>query len=258
MLHQELSLKLQQKLSPQQILRIKLLEIPELEMEERILRELDENPALELGGDPESKEESLEEEVEEQQDELDLEDYLQDDDDLYGNREYDKNTPDRRETFFGSSALSLRDFLMQQLDMQNLTENEKIIGEYLIGNIDDDGYLRIPLETVSDQISFQAFKEVSLDEMHKMLKVIQDFEPAGVAAQNLKDCLLLQLYRKPKTVLTEQAIHLLEQYFEEFSHKHHDRILHRWGIAREDYDAIVGEILKLNPKPGNAWEGMPG
>ncbi|OQC03798.1 MAG: RNA polymerase sigma-54 factor [Bacteroidetes bacterium ADurb.Bin090] len=258
MLHQELSLKLQQKLSPQQILRIKLLEIPELEMEERILRELDENPALELGGDPESKEESLEEEVEEQQDELDLEDYLQDDDDLYGNREYDKNTPDRRETFFGSSALSLRDFLMQQLDMQNLTENEKIIGEYLIGNIDDDGYLRIPLETVSDQISFQAFKEVSLDEMHKMLKVIQDFEPAGVAAQNLKDCLLLQLYRKPKTVLTEQAIHLLEQYFEEFSHKHHDRILHRWGITREEYDAIVGEILKLNPKPGNAWEGMPG
>jgi RNA polymerase sigma-54 factor len=142
--------------------------------------------------------------------------------------------------------------------MQNLTENEKIIGEYLIGNIDDDGYLRIPLETVSDQISFQAFKEVSLDEMHKMLKVIQDFEPAGVAALNLKDCLLLQLYRKPKTVLTEQAIHLLEQYFEEFSHKHHDRILHRWGITREEYDAIVGEILKLNPKPGNAWEGMPG
>ncbi len=262
MLHQELSLKLQQKLSPQQILRIKLLEVPELEMEERILREVDENPALELGEDPESieKEQGLEEETEEQQDDFnDLDDYLpHDDDEPYGNREYDKNTPARKETFFGSGVLSLHDFLMQQLNVLNLTENEKIIGEYLIGNIDDDGYLRIPLETVSDQISFQAFKEVSPDEMNRMLRVIQDFEPAGVAALNLKNCLLLQLYRKPKTVLTGQAIYLLEQFFEDFSHRHHDRILHKWGISREEYDAIVGEILKLNPKPGNAWEGISG
>ncbi|MFA5469837.1 MAG: RNA polymerase factor sigma-54, partial [Bacteroidales bacterium] len=138
----------------------------------------------------------------------------------------------------------------------NLTENEKIIGEYIIGNIDDDGYLRIPLETVSDQISFQAFLEVSEAEMKKMLKLIQDFEPAGVAALNLKDCLLLQLYRKPKTELVDQAIYLLENYFEEFSHRHHDRILHKWGIKREEYDAIVAEIIKLNPKPGNAWEEL--
>ncbi|MDD2559653.1 MAG: RNA polymerase factor sigma-54 [Bacteroidales bacterium] len=258
MLHQELSLKLQQKLSPQQILRIKLLEVPELEMEERILREVDENPALELGEDPENneKEQSIEEEAEElQEDFKDLEDYLSDDDDdFYSNREYDKNTPARKETFYGTSVLSLHDFLMQQLNVQTLTENEKIIGEYLIGNIDDDGYLRIPLETVADQISFQALKEVSADEMNSMLKVIQDFEPAGVAALNLKDCLLLQLYRKPKTVLVEQAIYLLEHYFNEFSQRHFDRILHKWGIKREQYDAIVGEILKLNPKPGNSWD----
>ncbi|NLB02108.1 MAG: RNA polymerase sigma-54 factor, partial [Bacteroidales bacterium] len=255
MLHQELSLKLQQKLSPQQILRIKLLEVPELEMEERILREVDENPALELGEDPENSEKELgqEDETEELQDDFkDLEDYLpEDDDDFYSNREYDKNTPARKENFFGSEVLSLHDFLMQQLNVQNLTENEKIIGEYIIGNIDDDGYLRIPLETVSDQISFQAFLEVSEAEMKKMLKLIQDFEPAGVAALNLKDCLLLQLYRKPKTELVDQAIYLLENYFEEFSHRHHDRILHKWGIKREEYDAIVAEIIKLNPKPGN-------
>ncbi|MCK9299876.1 MAG: RNA polymerase factor sigma-54 [Bacteroidales bacterium] len=260
MLHQELSLKLQQKLSPQQILRIKLLEVPELEMEERILREVDENPALELGEDPENSEKELgqEDETEELQDDFkDLEDYLpEDDDDFYSNREYDKNTPARKENFFGSEVLSLHDFLMQQLNVQNLTENEKIIGEYIIGNIDDDGYLRIPLETVSDQISFQAFLEVSEAEMKKMLKLIQDFEPAGVAALNLKDCLLLQLYRKPKTELVDQAIYLLENYFEEFSHRHHDRILHKWGIKREEYDAIVAEIIKLNPKPGNAWEEL--
>jgi len=194
-----------------------------------------------------------------QDDFKDLEDYLpEDDDDFYSNREYDKNAPARKENFFGSEVLSLHDFLMQQLNVQNLTENEKIIGEYIIGNIDDDGYLRIPLETVSDQISFQAFLEVSEAEMKKMLKLIQDFEPAGVAALNLKDCLLLQLYRKPKTELVDQAIYLLENYFEEFSHRHHDRILHKWGIKREEYDAIVAEIIKLNPKPGNAWEELSG
>lgn len=259
MLRQELSLKLQQKLSPQQILRIKLLEIPEIEMEERILREVDENPALELGEDPENdhiETDSDSDSVESEEQNLnDLEDFLSDDDDdLYSHREYDKNSPAHRELFFGSDSSSLHDFLIQQLSVLSLTENEKLIGEYIIGSIDDDGYLRIPLETVADQISFQAFRDVSSDEMEKMLHIIQEFEPAGVAALDLKDCLLLQLYRKPSNALVSKAIYLLENYFEEFSHKHIDRILHKWGVERQEYDEILAEILKLNPKPGNAWE----
>ena len=318
-LNQEITQKQQQTLTAQQIQQIKLLEIPALEMEERILQEIDINPALEFGKDP-SGDDSYDEDFdngnfdgdedfddngfdnaeagssadnsaentsaaadderldnddevrEEQTEELsgqpettaeerdDYDDYLSDYDDRAADyaetqpRDPNQESEDRDPFYRTSQVDTLQDFLKQQLSDLEITERQELIGEYIIGNIEEDGYLRVGIDTISDQLAFQASTDVSDDEIAEVLAMIKEFEPAGIAAKDLKECLLLQLYRKSRTKAVADAIYLLEHYFEQFSDRKNAYICQRWGISEEQLADAVKEITKLNPKPGNNWE----
>ncbi|MBQ2447313.1 MAG: RNA polymerase sigma-54 factor, partial [Bacteroidales bacterium] len=209
-LKQQQVLKQQQGLTQMQIQQIKLLEIPALEMEERILREIDNNPALELGEelpDPQVNTEEdfdLENEYPDENNQSESQNELSDYDDDYDDRAadyaetqaYDPNAESDRKTFLGVQTDSLQDFLRRQLSDLDLEETENWIGEYIIGCLDDDGYLRIQLDTIADQLSFHRSLDVEESQMEEVLTMIQDFEPAGIAARNLQECLLLQLQRK--------------------------------------------------------------
>lgn len=278
-LKQQQVLKQQQGLNQMQIQQIKLLEIPALEMEERILREIDNNPALELGEDRTLHDDDKPNDFETMDASTDTESDIGMDgsDESYDNQEeephydaeddyddkaadyaetqpYDPNAESDRKPFLGVQTDSLQDFLRRQLSDLDLDETEKWAGEYIIGCLDDDGYLRIPLESIADQLSFQRSIDVDEDKMEEVLKTIQDFEPAGVAARNLQECLLLQLRRKNPTKEVQNAIYLLEHYFEDFSAMKIQKICQNWGISEADLDAAKRTVSRLNPKPGNDWE----
>jgi len=276
-----------QHLTQQQIQLIKMLEIPALEMEARVLQEIDDNPALEYGEDPEapvsdsedfgSEEptdnedfpedapENGEDEGESKEitddygnedDRDEMEQYIAEYDDKsadFGNTQpYDSD--DRREPYSGVQTDSLQDFLLRQLSNLETTELQQLIGEYIIGNIDNDGYLRADAQTIADQVSFQNSKEVEPYQVEQMLEQIQEFEPAGVAAKDLQECLLLQLERKNQTSEVQLAHDILEQYFEEFTDRDYQEICLRLDITREDLDGAIKEVTRLTPKPGNEWE----
>ena len=267
-LKQQQVLKQQQGLTQMQIQQIKLLEIPALEMEERILREIDNNPALELGEelpDPQVNTEEdfdLENEYPDENNLPENQNELSDYDDDYDDRAadyaetqaYDPNAESDRKTFLGVQTDSLQDFLRRQLSDLDLEETENWIGEYIIGCLDDDGYLRIQLDTIADQLSFHRSLDVEESQMEEVLTMIQDFDPAGIAARNLQECLLLQLQRKNPTKEVQNAIRLLEDYFEDFSSMKLQKISQQWGISEADLDAAKKVISRLNPKPGNDWE----
>ena len=223
MLKQQLQQKLQQKLSPQQIQLIRLLELPAIELEERIKHELEDNPALEEGKDIADDFERTDDEgvdditTNETDTDLSLGDYMREDDiPDYKLREISEKT-DRKEDIPFSVSQSLNEYLLQQLGLRDLPEKEMKIAEYIIGNIDDDGYLRRELSAIADDLVFQAGQDVNEKEIEEVLTIIQDFDPAGVGARNLQECLLLQLDRKESTPGVKMAIHILTEYFEEFT-----------------------------------------
>ena len=260
MLDQKLQQKLLQKLSPQQIQMIKLLEVPAMQLEQRIKKELEENPALEEGPDEEDAQGEDEEDVDFEQEERDqeefgLDDYLNDED-IPDYRLQVNNTSkdeDRRDEIPYASGSSFHDSLISQFNLRSDTEREDILGEYIIGNIDDDGYLRREVENMVDDLAFLQNITTDTDELTAVLKIIQDLEPAGVGARDLRECLLLQLERKDKSVRSVAlATTVLTDYFEEFSRRHYEKIMSKLGISEEDMKSIVDEVLKLNPKPGGA------
>ena len=259
MLDQKLQQKLLQKLSPQQIQMIKLLEVPAMQLEQRIKKELEENPALEDGPDNEDEqgedqEDDIDEEqAEREQDEFVLDDYLNDED-IPDYRLQINNTSkddDRREDIPFASGMSFHENLTQQFYLRVDTEREETLGEYIIGNIDDDGYLRREVENMVDDLAFLQNISTTTDELNAILKIIQDLEPAGVGARDLRECLLLQMERKdqsnPAVVLTKT---ILKDYFEEFSRRHYEKIMARLGIDEAGMKGVIDEVLKLNPKPG--------
>jgi RNA polymerase sigma-54 factor len=259
MLDQKLQQKLLQKLSPQQIQMIKLLEVPAMQMEQRIKKELEENPALEEGPDEDDEhngeeEDDIDQEQDErEQDEFALDDYLNDED-IPDYRLQINNTSkddDRRDEIPYASGLSFHENLTQQFYLRVDTEREELLGEYIIGNIDDDGYLRREVENMVDDLAFLQNITTSADELNTILKIIQDLEPAGVGARDLRECLLLQIGRKdlsnPSVALTKT---ILTDYFEEFSRRHYEKIMARTGIDETGMKGVIEEVLKLNPKPG--------
>jgi RNA polymerase sigma-54 factor len=256
MLKQKLQQKLLQKLSPQQIQMIKLLEIPAIQLEQRIKKEMEENPVLEEGSeDPyDDQEEVKEEQQTEQQDEFSLEDYLQDDDiPSYRLNTQNYSSETKREEIPFTLGSSFKEQLKGQLGLRKLTEEQEVLAEYILGNIDDDGYLRRELEAVADDLAFSDGLETSYEALHEVLMIIQEFDPAGVGARNLQECLLLQISRKdindPVTGLSHR---ILKNHFEEFTNKHYDKILQRLNISEEELKEALEEILRLNPKPGGA------
>lgn len=262
MLKQQLQQKLQQKLSPQQIQLIRLIELPAIELEERVKHELEDNPALEEGKEPlddfertEGEENRDDAPAEATDTDLSLGDYLTEDDiPDYKLRELSQRVEKKEDVPFSVSQ-SLGEFLLQQLGLRDLPEKEVKIAEYIIGNMDDDGYLRRDLSAIADDLVFQAGQEVSETEIEHILTLIQDFEPAGIGARNLQECLLIQLDKKEKTPSVGLAIRVLTDYFEEFTRKHYDKIIRGLNIDEATLKKVIHEITALNPKPGSSWGG---
>ena len=257
MLKQRLQQKLLQKLSPQQIQMIKLLEIPAIQLEQRIKKEMEENPVLEEGAGEdlyEDQEETKEETAGEQQDEFSLEDYMQDDEiPSYRLNTQNYSADEKREEIPFTMGSSFKEQLKSQLGLRKLTEEQEVLAEYILGNIDDDGYLRRELEAISDDLAFSVGLEASYEILHEVLMIIQEFDPAGVGARNLQECLLLQITRKDlEKPVTGLANHILRNQFEEFTNKHYDKIIQRLNITVEELKDALEEILRLNPKPGGA------
>lgn len=244
MLKQGLELKQQQKLSPLQIQTIKLIELPIQELEQRIRKELEENPVLDEEQPAEKDEENAPREVS-------LSDY-KDDDPIPGYRlradNYSKDERPQYSTF--SVKESFTQSLQEQLGYRNLTEHQYAVASFLIGSLDDDGYLRRSIDSVVDDLSFRANVETDEQEVLDMLKVIQEFEPAGVGARDLRECLLLQVRNLKKSPDVDNAVKILKNYFNEFTNKHFQKIMTRMGISEGELKAAMSKILKLNPSPG--------
>ena len=264
MLKQQLQQKLQQKLSPQQIQMIRMLELPTIELEERVKHELEENPALEEGKEPlddleregEGEGVDMEEDYPStgaENDDLSLGDYLTEDDIPEYKLQQLRERAERREEIPFAEGESLGEHLLEQLGLRNLPEKQVKIAEYIIGNIDDDGYLRRELSAIADDLIFQAGQEVDEPEIEEVLRIIQGFEPAGVGARNLKECLLIQLKRREKTEATQLALRILNSYFEDFIHKRYERIMKLLEIKEAALKQAIREITLLNPKPGGNW-----
>jgi len=261
MLKQKLQQKLLQKLSPQQIQMIKLLEIPTIQLEQRIKKELEENPLLEEGSEEETTLKESEQteddtgEGEENAEEFSLEDYLNEEDIpvyLLNPKNYTKD--EKREEIPFSVGSSFHEYLESQLGLRELSEKHELLALYLIGNIDEDGYLRRKLEAIVDDLAFTQNVHTTEEELHEVLKIIQDFDPVGVGAIDLQECLLLQVEMKdmniPEIALAKK---ILKYYFQEFTKKHYEKIIARLNIKEDELKAAVEEILKLNPKPGSSY-----
>ena len=252
MLTQRLQQKLLQKLSPQQIQMIKLLEIPTLELEQRIKEELEVNPTLEEGAekDPDDEPDIAAKEEED----FSLDAYLSPDDiPSYKLSSPGAQLTDAKSDIPFSVGQTFHDFLETQLGFRRFTERERTLAEYIIGNIDDSGYLRRPLESIVDDLAFRQGLTVEEAELERILAVIQEFEPSGVGARDLQECLLIQLRTKSVTPETELAKEVVSNHFQEFGKRHYDKILSRTGSSEEALKKAIAEILKLNPKPGSSF-----
>ena len=244
MLKQGLELKQTQKLSPLQIQTIKLIELPVQELEQRIRKELEENPVLDEDLPGEKEEDEAPREVS-------LSDY-KDDDPIPGYRlradNYSKDERPQYSTF--SVKESFTQSLQEQLGYRSLTEHQYAVASFLIGSLDDDGYLRRSIDSIVDDLSFRANVETDEDEVLEMLKIIQEFDPAGVGARDLRECLLLQIRNCKKSPAVENAVKILKNHFNEFTNKHYQKIMTRMDISEEELKAAMAKILKLNPSPG--------
>ena len=244
MLKQGLELKQKQQLSPLQIQTIKLIELPIQELEQRIRKELEENPVLDEDVPKEKEEDEAPREVS-------LSEYKEDDSIPSYRLRTDNYSKDERPQYSTFSVKeSFTQSLMEQLGYRNLTEHQYSVAAFIIGSLDDDGYLRRSIDTLVDDISFRANIETSEEEVLAMLKVVQEFDPAGVGARDLRECLLLQIRHCKKTPAVEHAIRILDHYFHDFTSKHYQKIMTRMGLTEEEMKAAIAKILKLNPSPG--------
>ena len=257
-LKQHLQLKQQQRLSPLQMQVIKLTELPVIELEDRIKQELEDNPALEEGlvdtddADAQSADDNFDEEDHITQEDIVLGDYMNEEEtpDYYLNN----SAQTRRDDIPFAVAASLHELLIDQLHECQLSSVDKKIGEYIIGNIDENGYLDRTLSAISDDLIFQQNLDVPVSKLENVLLVIQDFEPAGAGARNLQECLLLQLKRREGSTINALAVDIITDYFEDFSKRHYERIMRQLSIDEDTMKEVVQEITTLNPKPGNNWD----
>ncbi len=272
MLRQTQQQKLTQKLSPQQIQLMKLLQVPTANLEERIKDELENNPALDVGSDADNDPYGLNE-SEDRQDNaadngegeyegsdefetIDVSDYLRDEHDAQGDYHLNEGYEDDDEpkTIPIKVEATFSDYLNDQLGMLELDERRHEIAEQIIGSIDDDGYLRRDAMSIADDLAFNRNIATDEEEVASLIKLIQDFDPPGIAAQDLRECLLLQLRRLgEQTYAVKIATVILSDYFDEFTRKHYEKIKQRLKITEEQFRDAIGVILKLTPKPGGAF-----
>ncbi len=254
MLNQRLQQKLQQKLSPQQIQMIKLLELPSLQLEQRVKKELEENPALEEGVDQEEMDSQEESQENTDQDEFSLEDYISDDDTpdyKLTTNNYSKDDDNKQAPI--SNGKSFMEFLIEQLQLKNISQETYVLARYLVGSLDVDGYLRRDLEDIVDDLAFSQNIQVETEQLEDALDAIQSLDPAGVGARNLQECLLIQLLRKEnQTDAVKLAYKIVDNHFDAFTKKHYDRIISKLKTTTEDLKDALDVIIKLNPKPGSS------
>lgn len=263
MLKQSLQQKLLQKLSPQQIQMIKLLELPTLQLEQRIKKEIEENPALEEASDRErdsfeDNNEDNEKNEKTNDDDFDYEDLVPNDDDIPNYKlninNYSKD--DERPDYNHSAYKSFHDYLFEELRLKGITKRQEIIAEFIIGNIDEDGYLRRDIESISDDIAFTKNITIEIEELEEVLKSVQELDPPGVGATDLQSCLLIQLNRLDQNESDiKLATSIIQNHFEEFTKKHYTKIIDKYNITKDELKDAINRVLKLNPKPGFAYEG---
>jgi RNA polymerase sigma-54 factor len=267
MLKQNLQFKLSQKLSPQQIQLMKLIQLPTLAFEQRLLEEMNENPALETGKDEEEVFEKDEfdnnDEYDDYEgsdnieaDDINIDEYLSNDetpDYKLQSNNYSDDDDDRESPF--ASPVSFHQDLINQLNTFILSERDREIAEFLVGSIDDMGYIRRTIQDIVDDMAFTQGIYTDEKNVERMLNVIHELEPSGVGARDLQECLLLQLKHKTPTEYVEMAIDIVENQFEAFTKKHYDKLLQKYSISQEYLKKAVHEIEKLNPKPGGSFTG---
>ncbi len=239
MLKQELGLKQQQKLSPLQIQTIKLIELPVQELDQRIRQEIEENPVLDekvSSGDSESQE-------------ISLSDWKDDDIPLYNLRL--SNGKDERPQYNTFSVRkSFSQSLLEQLGFRNLSKHQYAIAAFIVGSLDDDGYLRRDLDSLVDDLAFRANIETDLYELEKILFIVQELEPLGVGARDLQECLLIQLRALSDSEAKSDAVNILEKFFNEFSSRHYQKIMSKLSLSKDRMQAAIDKIVHLNPSPG--------
>ncbi|MFA7445047.1 MAG: RNA polymerase factor sigma-54 [Flavobacteriaceae bacterium] len=265
MLKQHLQLKLSQKLSPQQIQLMKLIQLPTQAFEQRLKEEMIENPALETGQDDDyevSEFDTSEDDFDDfegeriEADDINIDEYLSDDETpdykLHANN-YSADDEDKEIPL--AAQMSFHQDLLNQLNTFILSDNEREIAEFLVGSIDDTGYIRRSIQDLVDDMAFTQGIYTDEQTVERILQIVQELEPSGVGARDLQECLLLQLKRKTPTDSVELATDVIENQFDAFTKKHYDKLLQKYGITQEQLRKAIDEIEKLNPKPGGAFSG---
>jgi RNA polymerase sigma-54 factor len=256
-LKQYLAQKLEQRLSPQQIQLMKLLQVPTVELDQRIKQEIEENPALEEGKEENENEEDYNQEDdfdnEDSRDDFDLSDYFDEDSADYKTQTNNHSKDNDERVIPLSGDQSFQEKLTEQLHLLDLDDTQFLIADTIIGNLDESGYLNREIEAIVDDLAFSANIVVEEKEIEEVLSLVQELDPAGIGARDLRECLLLQIDRKQDgniTLFTAKKI--LEDHFEEFTKKHYDKIQKKLEIEDEDLKQAIDEIIRLNPKPGGS------
>ena len=238
---------LQQKLSPQQIQMIKLLELPTAQLDSRIKEEIESNIVLE--------EQEPEPNDDEQPARISVEEYLKEDDTpSYKAHINNRSKDDKQRPVYITGGRSLQESLIEQLGFRSLSQREMTLARYLVGSLDEDGYLRRDMEAISDDLAFTVGVEASIDELERLLAVIQDLEPAGIGARSLQECLLIQMNQLPMTSRARRtARKILSDHFDEFVKKHYERLISRMHITEDEFREAAAEIRRLSPRPGGSF-----
>ncbi|MFT4832894.1 MAG: RNA polymerase sigma-54 factor [Psychroserpens sp.] len=264
MLKQHLQFKLSQKLSPQQIQLMKLIQLPTLAFEQRLKQELEENPALETGKEEiESQEDEFEDIYDNETDsetiaaeDINIDEYLSDDEVPDYRTHANNYSPDDEErTIPYAAGISFTQYLINQLNTVYLSDEEWAIAEFLVGSVDESGYIRRAVSDITDDLAFTQNIYTEEKTVEKILKIVQQLDPPGVGATCLEECLIIQLKRKDTTPSTELAIAILEKSFEQFTKKHYAKLIQKHNVSEETLKEAITEIERLNPKPGGSYSG---
>ncbi|WP_228236950.1 RNA polymerase factor sigma-54 [Allomuricauda sp. M10] len=265
MLKQHLQFKLSQKLSPQQIQLMKLIQLPTQAFEQRLKQELEENPALESGKEAEMEnmddvyddpyDDSGDNETIEA-DDINIDDYLSDDEiPDYRTQANNYSSDDEEKSIPYAAGISFNQHLINQLNTFYLDDEEWAIAEFLVGSVDESGYIRRPIADIMDDLAFTQNIYVDESKIEAVLKIVQELDPPGVAARSLDECLILQLKRKDRKPSVELAISILDKSFEQFTKKHYDKLIQKHHVTEEELKDAISEIERLNPKPGGSYSG---
>ena len=264
MLKQYLQFKLSQKLSPQQIQLMKLIQLPTQAFEQRLKQELEENPALE--GGKEENDSDYDSDLDNSDDindndsinaeDINVDEYLSDDEiPDYRTQANNYSADDEEKTMPYAAGTSFTQHLINQLNTYRLSEEERDIAEFLVGSVDESGYIRRELSDIMDDLAFTQNVYTEEQNIEKVLKIVHQLDPAGVGARNLQECLSIQLHRKDKTPDTELAIDIIDSAFDQFTKKHYKKLLQKFNITEEQLKDAIKEIEHLNPKPGGSYAG---